>query len=225
MIRINLVPGPQKKRRGGPSLSFAAIGDLFAKVRNPLLLGVVGVWVAGVAVVGALWILQARQLSSLRAEQSRVDAEARRFRTLIREKRNAEHMRDSLVRELNAIRAIDKERFVWPHIMEEVDKALPDYTWLVSLEYMAPAMEEAADSTVQPPIRFSIAGRTPDISAYTRFVSQLAASPWVLNAEFGAVQAVLEDEQTIQSFTVTATFRTADSAYIRTAPVTESVRQ
>ena len=225
MIRINLAPGPQKKRRGGPSLSLASVGEIFDKVRNPLLLGVVGVWVVAVVLVGALWVLQARQLSSLQADQTRVQAEYRRFRTLIREKRNAEQLRDSLVQELNAIREIDRERFVWPHIMEEVDKALPDYTWLVSLEYMAPGFEEPADSTVKPPIRFSIGGRTPDISAYTRFVSQLAASPWVANAEFGAVQAVLEDEQSIQSFTVTATFRTADSAYIRTAPVQESVRQ
>jgi Tfp pilus assembly protein PilN len=224
MIRINLVPGPQKKRRGGPSFSFAAVGEMFAKVRNPLLLGVVGVWVVGLVLVGALWFLQSRQLSSLQAEQARVDVDARRFRTLLREKRNAERLRDSLVRELNAIREIDGERFVWPHIMEEVTKALPDYTWLVSLQAMAPAFEESPDSTVTPPVRFSIEGRTPDISAYTRFVSQLAASPWVLNAEFGAVQSVLEDQRPVQSLSVTVTFRTADSAYIRTAPVQESVR-
>jgi Tfp pilus assembly protein PilN len=224
MIRINLVPGPQKKRRGGPSFSFAAVGELLTKVRNPLLLATVAAWVVALVIVGGLWVLQSRQLSGLQAEQERTAGEARRFNTLIREKRKAERLRDSLVRELDAIREIDRERFVWPHVMEEVTKALPDYTWLVSLEAMQPTFEDAADSTAKPPVRFTIAGRTPDLSAYTRFVSQLVASPWVEHAEFGPVQAVVEDEKSVQSFTVTVTFRTADSAYIRTAPVQESVR-
>ncbi|MDH4044898.1 MAG: PilN domain-containing protein, partial [Gemmatimonadota bacterium] len=109
-------------------------------------------------------------------------------------------------------------------IMEEVTKALPDYTWLVSLQSAAATFDDLADSTAPPPIRFAIEGRTPDLSAYTRFVSQLAASPWVRNAEFGAVQSVLEDERPVQAFSVTVTYMTADSAFIRLAPIQESVR-
>jgi Tfp pilus assembly protein PilN len=89
---------------------------------------------------------------------------------------------------------------------------------------MAAAFDDMVDSTVKPPVRFTIEGRTPDLSAYTRFVSQLAASPWLRNTEFGAVQSVLEDERPVQSFSLQATFRTADSAYIRLAPIQESVR-
>ena len=40
----------------------------------------------------------------------------------------------------------------------------------------------------------------------------------------GCVQSVLEEERPIQAFSVTATFQTADSAFIRLAPVQESVR-
>lgn len=224
MIRINLLPGPQKKRRGGAGFSLGSATELLAKVRNPLLLGVVGAWAAAIVIVGGLWVLQVRKLASLSAEHERVSAEARRYRTLIREKRRAEGLRDSLAAEIAAIRAIDEERYVWPHILEEVTKALPDYTWLVSLSSMAPTFDDMADSTVKPPIRFAIEGRTPDLSAYTRFVSQLATSPWVRNAEFGAVQSVLEDERPVQSFSVQVTFMTADSAFIRLAPIQESVR-
>jgi len=224
MIRINLLPGPQKKRRGGAGFSLGSATELLAKVKNPLLLGVVGAWAAAIVIVGGLWVLQVRKLASLSAEHERVSAEARRYRTLIREKRRAEGLRDSLAAEIAAIRAIDEERYVWPHILEEVTKALPDYTWLVSLSSMAPTFDDMADSTIKPPIRFAIEGRTPDLSAYTRFVSQLATSPWVRNAEFGAVQSVLEDERPVQSFSVQVTFMTADSAFIRLAPIQESVR-
>jgi len=224
MIRINLLPGPQKKRRGGTGFSLGSATELLAKVKNPMLLGVIGAWAAAIVIVGGLWVLQARALASTRDEYDRVSADARRYRVLIREKRRAEGLRDSLAAEIAAIRAIDEERYVWPHILEEVTKALPDYTWLVSLSAMAATFDDLADSTVKPPTRFAIEGRTPDLSAYTRFVSQLAVSPWVQNAEFGAVQSVLEDERPVQSFSVQVTFKTADSAFIRLAPIQESVR-
>jgi len=224
MIRINLLPGPQKKRRGGAGFSLGSPAELIAKIKNPLLIGVVAAWAVGVALIGALWVLQSRQLATLRSDHERVSSEARRYQTLMRQKRRAEALRDSLAAEITAIRQIDGERYVWPHIFEEVTKALPDYTWLVSLQTMAAGVEDQADSTVKPPIRFAIEGRTPDLSAYTRFVSQLTASPWVRTAEFGAVQSVLEEDRPVQSFTVTVTFKTADSAFIRLAPIQESVR-
>jgi Tfp pilus assembly protein PilN len=224
MIRINLLPGPQKKRRGGAGFSFGSATELLAKIKDPLLIGVVVSWVVGLAAVAGLWVLQSRELTTVRDEHGRVQAEARRYTTLIREKRRAEQLRDSLVAEIDAIRAIDGERYVWPHILEEVTKALPDYTWLVSLQSVAVSIDEMTDTTAPPPIRFAIEGRTPDLSAYTRFVSQLAASPWVRNAEFGSVQSVLEEDRPVQSFSVTVTFGTADSAFIRLAPIQESVR-
>lgn len=224
MIRINLLPGPQRKRRAGAGFSLGSMTEVLAKVKNPLMLGMVGAWVAALVIVGGLWALQSRQLAGVQEEHTRVASEARRYTTLIREKRKAEQLRDSLVAEINAIRIIDGERYIWPHIMEEVTKALPDYTWLISLQAVAATFDDLADSTAPPPVRFAIEGRTPDLSAYTRFVSQLSVSPWVRNAEFGAVQAVLEDERPVQSFSVTVTYTTADSAFIRLAPIQESVR-
>jgi hypothetical protein len=85
-------------------------------------------------------------------------------------------------------------------------------------------VEEAVDSGVKPPVRFQVGGRTSDLGAYTRFVSQLTTSPWIRNAEFGAVQSVIELDRPVNSFTVTATYRVADSAFIRTVPVQQSVR-
>lgn len=223
MIRINLLPGPQRKRKGAGGIRWASATELFAKVRNPLAIATVGAWVAAILVIAGLWGLQARQMAGLRDDRVRVESEARRFRTLIQQKRKAERLRDSLVAELTAIREIDSDRYVWPHILEEVSKALPDYTWLVSIETMASPLEEGADSTAKPPTRFQIDGRTSDLSAYTRFVSALANSPWVQNAEFGPVQSVLEENRPVNSFTVTVSYKVADSAYIRTVPVQRSV--
>jgi Tfp pilus assembly protein PilN len=224
MIRVNLMPG-QQKRRTGPKFKFSAdfLRDAVKQVKDPLLMGVVGAWALAVLVVGGLWAFQARQLAVLSDDFTRVEAEHRRYRNLIQQKRRAERLQDSLLAELRAIREIDGDRYVWPHVLEEVTKALPDYTWLTSIETVTPRMEEA-DSTVKPPVTFTIEGRTSDLGAYTRFVSQLTSSPWIRNAEFGAVQSVIEEDRPLNSFTVTATFRVADSAFIRTVPVQQSVR-
>jgi Tfp pilus assembly protein PilN len=224
MIRINLLPGQQKRKAGSKLQLTAGLKELATQIKNPLLLGAIGAWAVGLLVVGGLFTIQTRELSNLRTEHARVESEHRRYRNLLQQKRRAERLRDSLVAELEAIREIDSDRYVWPHVMEEVTKALPDYTWLTSLEAITPRLEEGADSVVKPPVRFTVEGRTSDLSAYTRFVSQLTSSPWIQNAEFGAVQSVIEQDRPVNSFTVTATYRIADSAFIRTVPVQQSVR-
>ncbi len=223
MIRINLVPGPQK-RRGGSGAKLPNFGELFARVKDPLLLGVVGAWIVAVLVVGALYVLGNSAYNSATQQERQLQAEAMQLRTLIAQKHKAENLRDSLVAELAQIREIDADRYVWPHILDEVTHALPDYTWLVGLSYLPPSAADLADSTKVPPIRFTIDGRTSDISAYTRFVRQLANSPWLTDVVFGAANAVVSEGRQVTAFTVTATFRQADSAYIRTVPITASVR-
>lgn len=224
MIRINLLPGPQKRRGRRAGLSLPAMGDLLGKIKDPLLIGVVSAWLVVAVVVGVLYFTQSAALADLREQKRVVQNEMRRYNTLIAQQRRATESRDSLLAELEAIREIDADRFVWPHILEEVTKALPDFTWLVSLDVMAAPLDDLADSTAKPPVVFQIEGRTSDLGAYTRFVSRLAGSPWVRSAEFGAVQSVLEDERTVQAFTVTVTYQTADSAYIRAVPLQASVR-
>ncbi|MCH7874599.1 MAG: PilN domain-containing protein [Gemmatimonadetes bacterium] len=227
MIRINLLPGPQKRRGRRAGLSLPTMGELsklLGRIKDPLLIGVIAAWAVVGAVVAILYFTQAAALVDLKEQERTVQNEARRFRNVIAQKRRVSESRDSLVAELEAIREIDADRFVWPHILEEVTKALPDFTWLVSLEAIATPLDELADSTAKPPVVFQIDGRTSDVSAYTRFVSQLARSPWVRSAEFGALQSVLEDERPVQAFTVTVTYQTADSAYIRAVPLQASVR-
>lgn len=226
LIQINLVSGPQKKKKGGGGgFTMPDLAALKGLVKDPALPAGIGVWVVSALVLAFLWIGANHKRATLEDQQSHLESEARRFRTLIVQKRRAESLRDSLVEELGAIRRIDANRYIWPHIMDEVTKALPDYTWLVSLNVLNTGGGDAPDdSTGTAPVRFTIDGRTSDLSAYTRFVRQLSNSPWLTNVQFGAAQSVLEDEREVKAFTITATFRQADSAYIRTVPLRASVR-
>ncbi len=148
------------------------------------------------------------------------------------------------------IRTVDGDRYVWPHLLDEVTKALPAYTWLVDMGFATPAAPPAgaaqpgtapastaaatpattpadtAASTpvVNPPVAFNLNGRTVDIQAYTRFLRQLEASPWITDVTPVSAQTVVEKERPVTAFTIRATYRQADSAYIRTVPLSESVR-
>ena len=184
-----------------------------------------GLWAVAILFVGGLWLYDAGRLSSLRPELQAAQSEFRQFRVLIAQKQQMEQLRDSLATELQAIREIDSDRYVWPHIMREVTASLPDFTWLVTLQNLTAGAAVVDDTTqIKPPVRFVIEGRTSDIQAYTRFARRLEESPWVRDITLGATQTVIEDERSVTSFQITAEFQTADSAFIRTQPVAESVR-
>jgi Tfp pilus assembly protein PilN len=84
----------------------------------------------------------------------------------------------------------------------------------------------AADSTAAAPIvtGFEVNGRTVDIQAYTRFLRNLEASPWITDVNPVSAQTVVEQERAVTAFTIRAIYRQADSAYIRTVPLSQSVR-
>ena len=158
-------------------------------------------------------------------QQARNDE--RTYRGLLNEKRRMESLRDSLVIELEAINAIDSDRYIWPHILSEVTRALPDFTWLAALDNISTTLQPLPDGTMPEgpiPIRFSVEGRTSDIQAYTRFVRLLGSSPWLTNIQPGATPTVMAEEREVIAFQIQGAFQRADSAFVRMVPVTDVVR-
>lgn len=226
-IEINLLGGPKRKRKAGAGISMPNVGEMVKEIKDPLLIGAIGAVVVAVAFVAILFTMMQSQFAPLVAEADQVRAESRRYSNLIAQKRHAERLHDSLAAELRAIREIDADRYVWPHVLEEVTKALPDYSWLVGLQSTQPVGGDIeGDSTVAAPVQVALDGRTSEIAAYTRFLRRLAASPWFVNVTEGPATTVVDEQsgKAVQSFSITATFRQADSAFIRIVPVTESVR-
>ncbi len=221
-IEINLLPGARKKvRRAG--LSLPNFGQIVARVKDPLLVGALAAWVVGLSVMGWTWYTQASALSAMEPRFLGAQNAARRFAQMIAQKERQIVLRDSLVIELNAIRKIDGDRFVWPHIMEEVSKALPEFTWIVALDAVTVQDQVLEDGTVIPaPVQFTVDGRTSNIQSYTRFMTRLQDSPWFRNIGSTGTNTVIENERTMRAFQITGTYQVADSAFIRTMPVTET---
>ncbi len=248
MITINLRPGLKRKRAGSP---LAGVGEQLraagARVKDPLLLAAAASWVAVVGVLGYGWVHNATTLARLEPQLEQVRAEHKRFKGFLLQKKHQELIRDSLLSQIGVIRGVDGERYIWPHVLDEVARALPAYTWLTAMATIAdpdsgsskaPAAADksakddkdksakpAPDTTADPrTVAFQIDGRTVDIQAYTKFLRQLEASPWVTDVTPIAAQTVVDKERPVTAFTLRATFKRADSAYIHTAPLSQSVR-
>lgn len=228
-IKINLLPGPKKRKAAGAGFSFDAFKGAIEKVKDPLLVGAAAAWVVAIAFIVLLFLADRSKLAGLEQQVSDMRKQADRYQTMIQQKQQAQGLRDSLVKELNAIREIDADRFVWPHVLDEVTRALPDFTWLTDVSVLpAPttAATAEADTTAKPPVRFQITGRASDIGGYTQFLRSLATSPWLSNIEPGATTTIVEGQgaRPLYTFTIRAVFHQADSALIQTVPVRESVR-
>ena len=224
MITVNLRPGQKRKASGNAGKQIAAkFKDLAARVKDPLLAGVVAAWVVVAGFLMYTWGSTARELTRVSAQLESASTEAKRFETLMQQKRKAERIRDSLQTQIGVIRGVDRGRYIWPHVMDEVAKTLPAYTWLNNVTSQGVVGADQGDSTAQV-IRFIIDGRTVDYQAFTQFLRQLEASPWIQNVQTLKSETVVEAQRPVTSFKIQADFAPADSAYIRTVPLAQSVR-
>jgi type IV pilus assembly protein PilN len=244
MITVNLRPDLKRKRARRPLTgALDGVRGLGSKIKDPVLLVAVLSWVGVLGYLGFVFLGTTRELSALTPQLEQSRAENKRFKAFLAEKRHQETIRDSLVAQIGVIRTVDGDRYVWAHVLDEVTRALPAYTWLVDLSPVGiasrspgaapapakPATAKHADSSKvenapPPPVQFEVIGRTVDIQAYTRFLRQLEASPWITDVTPVSAQTVVEKERPVTAFTIRATFRQADSAYIRTVPLSQSVR-
>ena len=240
MIEINLLPGAGKKARGAGA--GAAVGASFAsaatKIKDPfMMVGVASVILAAVA-IGFLTLQQQAQADDLATREQKQVQDYTRYAAVLREKKKAETQRDSVMRQLNIIKTIDNDRFVWPHVMDEVSRALPQYTWLVSIKETsqppvaaAPDNKDAKDKKKKDEadeapqaIKFQIIGNTVDIQALTRFMKLLEASPFIQNVQLQNSALVQADGKDVTEFTLEAEYQQPDSTAIRTVPLTLQVR-
>jgi Tfp pilus assembly protein PilN len=251
MIEINLQPGTRKQKRSrSASFDFGAFfGNVASKIRDPFLIAAVVSVVLAVVAVGGLWFYQNRQSTALTEHQAKATQDSTRYSAVIAQRRGAEAQRDSVVAQINVIRAIDGSRYVWPHILDEVNRALPPLTWLKSLAQISavtavsPEVEAGigagsakgkskieakmdSDAVAAAQLTWRVIGQTVDIQALTRFITQLESSPWIEN-----VVLVKSDNAVVQpgnkdviEFTLDMKLQKADSSVIKRVPLSVAVK-
>lgn len=230
MIEINLLPNTRKKSRASSSARFdfgAAMGNLSARFKDPWLGIAIGGWAVGLAATGALWFFQGRTESALKEREQVAMQDSTRYAAVVAQRRAAEAQRDSITRQIAIITALDGDRFVWPHIMDEISRALPTYTWLSSVAQANPAATanpEAAVDETAPTLNIRIIGITVDIQALTVFMKQLEASPFLENVTLAVSEVAVAEGKQVTEFTLDITYSKPDKSLLRTVPLSVAVR-
>jgi Tfp pilus assembly protein PilN len=224
MITINLRPGARRAVKRGAA--FAGMGGRFKEmtsgVKDPWQMAAMAAWAVVVLGLGFFFITTSAKASSLEPQLVEARAEHDRYQNFLREKRREELSRDSILSQIGTISAIDRDRFVWPHILDEVNDALPDNTWLTEVTTLAGAGNNVIPGDAPPP-NIRISGLTGDLANYTAFLRRLEASPWLVNVLPLQAQTVIQGNRPLTSFTIQATFSQADSSVVQTTPILESV--
>jgi Tfp pilus assembly protein PilN len=220
VIEINLLPGAKRKRGGkGLKLALPDMKALLGSVKDPWLIACIISWALLLGAVTPLWMKGRGQVAALGPKLEAAQREERRYAALVTRKKQFEQARDSLIAQIEVIRGIDKDRYIWPHLLDAVAKALPPYTWLDNLQ------SRAAEGDTSGAPSFQISGKTVDMQAFTRFLRNLEESPFIEAVAPVSTGLVSQQGRDVTTFVINARYQQADSTQLTLQPLSATVVQ
>jgi Tfp pilus assembly protein PilN len=175
MIEVNLLPGGKKKSGGRRkfSLSLPKFGGGFSGLSLPKRDGwsLAAGLAVGLAVLAAGWLFMGVSgvADELRVQIDSAVSDSTRYTGIIQRSSALQLRRDSIAARVSVIQEIDQDRYLWPHLMDEVARSLPEYTWLTRFNQVVEAEV----------VSFQIEGRAGTYFAMTTFMENLEASPFI----------------------------------------------
>lgn len=213
MIEVNLLPGDGKKGRARRRRSFKlSLPSGIPGDRWTIGAGVLAV--VAVAAIGWLYLGVAGQAEELELEIEAAVQDSVRFAGLIENTESLQARRDSIASRVAVIQEIDGNRYVWPHIMDEVARALPEYTWLTRVEQV----------TGGSPLIFRIEGRAGTYFSLTSLMERLEASPFLRGTRLVSTDQVVIEvgggaQRRVYEFSLEAEYREPPADLIETEPL------
>ncbi len=185
MIEINLLSQGKKKRssRGAGPRFKLQLPDIGGFDADRWVIGAVVVVIGALAFVGLRYRSVTSEADRLTVAVESAAADSARYADLIAQAESLTNRRDSIADKVRIIQEIDADRYIWAHVMDEVARALPDFTWLTG-------MIQTSGST-GPDLRFRLNGMAGNNFALTRYMETLSASPFIRNV------TLVSTEQTV----------------------------
>ncbi|MEZ4388340.1 MAG: PilN domain-containing protein [Candidatus Krumholzibacteriia bacterium] len=179
MIRINLLPReevPKQRRFALPELSTFA----------PLVLVVVAV--GAMAVLG---VYQVQKVKNLEQTIAAEEAESRRLAPEIAKIKRLDEQRASLNQRLAVIGELDRDRYFRVHLLDELNRSLPEHLWLTRCE------DRGGDL-------YAIEGVTFSNFLVSDFLQNLNRSPYFTSLILEVAERGVIDEVRVVKFKVQA---------------------
>jgi Tfp pilus assembly protein PilN len=137
-----------------------------------------------------------------------------RFADVIQRTNQLTARRDSIAERVAIIQEIDAGRYVWPHLLDEVALALPEYTWLRELTQIQ------AD-----PLQVRLGGRAGSNFAITNFMRRLEASRFLREVTLERseqIQSEADQEDIVYVFELTVLYEPPPLEELQTVPLFET---
>ena len=212
MIEINLLPGSVKrtKRKGGGAAK-VAMPKINIPPMDKYLLISIGLTVLSVLLIAYMQIGGKRKLEAVRAQHTALVADTVRLHTALEMSAMLAARQDTIGQKLTVIQDLDAGRYNLAHIMDEVARTVPDYTWIVAL---TPA--DGGDANTPA---FRIEGRMGNAFALPKFLTELENSPFITDVSMKRSAPVVENQKPMYSFVIEAKYEHPSADLIRTVPL------
>jgi Tfp pilus assembly protein PilN len=229
VIEINLLPSgaarraPARSLRRGASLPRVGGDPRLAALGGAVLLFVV-------LAAFSFWKTGAAE-TRLQAQVERETADSVRLQRTLALLETLDARRDTVEQKIGVIQSVDGRRYVWPHLLDEISRATPQFTWLTKVAVVEeeddPAPPAAGDSAQadagaaavpQGPV-FNLEGNVGSTQALTRFMKNLEASPMIRSVALVTTEQTQSEGRAYLRFTLEARWEQPDSALIETVPV------
>ncbi len=217
MIEVNLLPGGKKGGGGGPSFSFDALQlpDFSGLPMDRWVLGSSAVVLVLALVAGYFYLDLGGTYEETQVAVEEAARDSAQYADLIEQAEDLRARRDSIAERVAIIQEIDQDRYTWPHLMDEVARALPEFTWLTNLTQVSMGQE----------LQFRLQGMAGNNFALTRFMENLEGSPFVrgvtlISSELSVVSQG-NVSRSVNQFTLEASYQDPPSDLLETVPLFE----
>ncbi len=214
MIEVNLLPGGKKRRpskgAGGGGLGKLAMPDFGSLLGESYAIASVVVGLGVLVTVGWWYVGLSSRQEDVQVELADALQDSANYADLIQRNATLEARRDSIAQKVEIIQEIDALRYVWPHLLDELARALPDYTWLTQV------IQVSVGSVVE----FQVRGRAGNNLALTTFWRQLQESPFIRDVQLVQTEQVLESTgQLVYEFQLDCVYGPPPLDLIETVPL------
>ena len=212
MYEINLSPGAERKRAsggGGFKLKLPKSPDF-----DRMTAFVAAAWILAPLAIAWLFFSVRGDMADTQAALDQAVADSARYAAIIETQASLRARQDTIAQKLTMIQEIDAGRYIWPHIMDEVSRALPPFTWLEAIDQVS--------GGVTP--RFQVEGRTGSLPALTRFMDALEASPFLRNVQLVTSERAEignDPNKVVNDFVLTGTYEAPPIDVQETVPLFE----
>lgn len=153
------------------------------------------------------------QTAELQAQLDQEVADSTRLAATMSRTELLRARQDTIQKRIEVIRGVDERRYVWPHLMDEISRSLPAFTWLTKVA----GTDGAAGDGTGPGL--NLEGNAASTQSLTQFMKNLEMSPFIRGVTLVTSAQQEAEGHTFQKFTLEAQYETPDSSAVRTVPV------